>query len=251
MGRACRVHLPRAFVHVTQKCHNSALLLMDDADKALYLELLQEVARELSYDIISYCLQDTHPHQVLCTPAEVVGHTLSEFMFRLNNRFSHRFNVRHERTGTVWNGRYKATGWLPLTSWLVLEVLLWYVEGNTARRRVHPVGPRDWSWCSLHWVLRGEPGPVETRLAFYLNKIYGARGQPDPIGTFERLVEEAKPDWAARTRNTTWLWLNREESREIRRAVSPDAWAALSGVRRNWKTEVERYSLALLPLLET
>ena len=251
MGRARRVHLPNAFVHVTQKCHNSAMLLLDEADKALYLEILQQVALELSYEVISYNLQDTHPHEVLRTPPQVVGHTLSEFMFRLNNRFSHRFNARHGRTGTVWNGRYHASGWLPVTSWLVLEVLLWYVEGNTARRRVHPVRPRDWPWCSLYWLLRGARGPVETHLAKYLAKISQARGQPDPVAAFERLIDEAKPDWAARVRGTTWLWLNREESRKIRQAVPAEEWSALAGTRRSWKTEVERYSLALLPLLTT
>jgi putative transposase len=53
----------------------------------------------------AYVLMDNHVH-LLLTPPEA-GLT-SRLMQKLGRRYVGRFNARHDRTGTLWEGRYKA-----------------------------------------------------------------------------------------------------------------------------------------------
>lgn len=249
MGRPRRIHIPNSFVHVTQKCHNAAMLLFRDVDKALYLSILKREAEKLGYQVISFCIQDNHIHIILLTPAEIEEHTLSEFMHRVNTIFGHQFNQKYGRVGTFWAARYHASGWLSIRRLLLLEVLLWYVEGNTWRRMTNQVAPESWPWCGAYYLFNGIAAPVDLKLGEYVAKIYRARGRADPVEEFRQLLSEERPDWRKRAVRLPLLRLDKTENKVVRREQR-DMAVRMQGERvRSWKREVERYSLALQPIL--
>lgn len=247
MGRRRRLHIPNAIVHITLKCHDSAMLLLDEADKELYLAILDETAREMDYGVVSFCLQDNHLHHILETPPDIEGHTLSEFMFRVLNRFSHRFNQRHWRTGTVWNGRFRDTAWMSRNQLLALEILLWYVEANTWRRRVRPVPPWEWPWCSAYRLFHGRTDQPATRLQDYVNRLYRARG--DPLDEFRKLLSLQRPDWSKRARQSRFINLDRRTELAVQHDLKHLNESIQTANQRSWKLEVARYSMLAQPIL--
>lgn len=55
-------------------------------------------------DIHAFCLMGNHYHLLV---SEVTEGGISLFMQKLNMGYSKYFNERHERTGTLWEGKYK------------------------------------------------------------------------------------------------------------------------------------------------
>lgn len=246
MGRHRRVHIPDAFVHVSQRCHNGAMLLLDDPDKDRYLTILAQVAEHMHYEIVSFCLQDNHFHFVLKTPPLIENHTLAQFMHAVNNRFSHQYNLIHFRSGTVWNARYHASGWLSCRQVAILLVLLWYVEGNTARRHVKPVVPRQWKWCSAYYLFNGRRPPCHITLSRYLPRLFGPECR-DPVAEFDRLLAVQRPDWHRLARHAPFLALDRPQTVRLRHNLRTVAETVHNHHLRSWKREVEHYSILLQP----
>ena len=252
MARRRRFHLPDAIVHVCHRCNHGEALLADPKIKELFLEVLQEAAARFDYEVLYFSVQDTHPHLLLRTPPEIEGHTLSAFMHWLDMVFGHRLNALRGWQGTTWQGPYVATGWLSRRRLWVLELLLWYLATNPARRKVNAVNAADYRWGSLYWLVRGSAGPVRTTLGEWLARIYGPRGRADPVAAFRELSEQvARPNWLARVRELARRglpWLGEAAERSARPAARAVAAEAGRLNLRSWLREVEAYSRLLQPV---
>lgn len=55
-------------------------------------------------EIIAYCIMPTHIHLVF---KQVEDNGISKYMARLLNSYSRYFNIRHQRKGPLWEGRFK------------------------------------------------------------------------------------------------------------------------------------------------
>ena len=93
-------------------------------------------------DVIAYCFMPTHIHLVLKEMAEG-GTTI--FMSRILNSYSRYFNIKHNRRGPLWEGRYKKV--LVTTDEQLLH-LTRYVHLNPATAYLVDV-PSDWPFSSL------------------------------------------------------------------------------------------------------
>jgi putative transposase len=60
--------------------------------------------KEKLVEIIAYCIMPTHLHLVL---KQLEDNGISIFMNRILNSYSHYFNIKHERKGPLWEGRFK------------------------------------------------------------------------------------------------------------------------------------------------
>lgn len=54
--------------------------------------------------IHAFCLMDNHYHLLL---SEISEEGIAKFMHKLNKSYSRYFNIRHQRVGTLWQGKYK------------------------------------------------------------------------------------------------------------------------------------------------
>lgn len=61
-------------------------------------------ARNLLVDIHSFCLMNNHYHLLV---SERVENGISLFMKKLNMGYTKYFNERHDRSGALWQGKYK------------------------------------------------------------------------------------------------------------------------------------------------
>lgn len=115
---------------VCQSGHNRQPVFLAPEDQRLYLDALREVARVHGVAIHAYALLATECW-LLATPQAVEG--LGRMMQALGRRYVTAFNRRYARTGTLWEGRYRAT---------VIESEPWFrrcmvfVEGAPAREQL-------------------------------------------------------------------------------------------------------------------
>jgi putative transposase len=140
MARLPRFVLPDYPQHVIQRGNNAQSVLFDEADYWFLWECLGAGATKFHCDIHAYVLMPTHLHLVATPHAEDSIGKMMQYVGRYYVRY---FNQRYDRTGTLWDGRYRATLLNPRQ---YLNTCARYVEDNPVRAGlVTEAGAYDWS----------------------------------------------------------------------------------------------------------
>lgn len=146
--------LPRYFVkgqplHVIQRGNNRERIFAIEDDYRFYLECLHEATQRQRLAIHAYVLMTNHVH-LLATPATETS--LPKTLQSVGRRYVQYFNYTYGRTGTLWEGRYRAT--LVDTKRYLLTCMR-YIELNPVRARM--VGhPREYPWSSYRTHAYGQ-----------------------------------------------------------------------------------------------
>lgn len=135
MARLARVVAADVPHHVTQRGNARQYLLVCDADRRVYLNLLREDMESCKVSLIGYCLMSNHVH-LLVVPMEVEG--LARTLKRTHGRYASYWNAVHNSSGHVWQGRYYSC---PLDETHLWEALR-YTELNPVRAGMAS-NPRD------------------------------------------------------------------------------------------------------------
>ena len=103
--------LPRLTVagyphHVIQRGNNRQPIVRSDRDRAFLLELIEDYAKQNAVAIHAYVLMDNHFH-LLATPSTAEG--LPLMMQAVGRRYVRFYNGWYQRTGALWEGRYRST----------------------------------------------------------------------------------------------------------------------------------------------
>ena len=106
MPRKSRFFLPNIPVHAIQRGNNRQAIFFDEADYRLYLGWLKAAAEKYSCQIHAYVLMTNHVH-ILITPAH--RDSLSRLFQYVGRYYVSYVNNTYGRTGTLWEGRYKAS----------------------------------------------------------------------------------------------------------------------------------------------
>ena len=152
MARLPRFDLPGMPQHIVQRGNNRLPCFLDDADRARYRQLLREALLATGCQLHAYVLMDNHVH-LLATPPEAGD--IARMMQKLGRQYVGQFNARHRRTGTLWEGRYKAC--LVDSADYLLRCVR-YIDLNPVRARMtdDPVA-FAWSGCAALCGLREDP----------------------------------------------------------------------------------------------
>ena len=105
MARLPRFDLAGVPQHVVQRGNNRLPCFLDDEDRQRYLQCLRQALLRFGCRLHAYVLMSNHVH-LLLTPDEAGG--VSRLMHTFARNYVGSFNGRHGRTGTLWEGRYKA-----------------------------------------------------------------------------------------------------------------------------------------------
>lgn len=92
--------------HVVQRGNDRQAAFFADGDFRLYRHYLAEAADEHDCDVHAYCLMTNHVH-LLVTP-QTPG-AIPKLMQALGRRYVYHINRTYARSGTLWEGRYRAT----------------------------------------------------------------------------------------------------------------------------------------------
>ncbi len=141
MARLPRIDLAGIPQHIVQRGNNRLPCFLDDSDRRRYLTLLREALLATGVDLHAYVLMDNHVH-LLATPPQTGD--IGRMMQKLGRQYVGLFNARHGRSGTLWEGRYKAC--LVDSEQYVLACYR-YIELNPVRARLVD-DPAAWRWSS-------------------------------------------------------------------------------------------------------
>ncbi len=101
-----RFVIPDQPQHVIVRGNNRDPIFLDDEDHQFYLEKLKQACEKHQCALHAYVLMTNHVH-LLITPHTEQG--LSKVMQMIGRYYVQYFNHSYQRTGTLWEGRYKAT----------------------------------------------------------------------------------------------------------------------------------------------
>lgn len=103
MPRKRRLKFEGAFYHVFNRGVEKRPIVFDDRDRKTFLALLAKTIEEFQLRLFAYCLMDNHFHLFLQTPLP----NLDQAMHLLLGQHAQYINLRHNRVGPLFQGRYK------------------------------------------------------------------------------------------------------------------------------------------------
>lgn len=161
MARLPRYALAHQPQHVIQRGNDRQAIFCADADYRFFLEKLRAAAEKHGCAIHAYVLMTNHVH-LLVTPHEVNG--IGRMMQMLGRYYVQYFNYTYRRTGTLWEGRYRAT--LIDTEQYLLTCMR-YIELNPVRAHNMTAHPSEYPWSSYRSNALGEQNALLTPHAEY------------------------------------------------------------------------------------
>ena len=129
--------------------NNRAEIFCTDAVYSFYLEKLKLSCDKHECSVHSYVLMTNHVH-LLITPH--LEQSLGKAMQILGRYYVQYYNYCYRRTGTLWEGRYKAT---LIDSEAYLLTSMRYIELNPVRASM-VIGQADYPWSSYHYNALGK-----------------------------------------------------------------------------------------------
>ena len=160
MARLPRFSLPGVPQHVIQRGNNRQACFAAEEDRRFYLGCMCDASKRYGCAVHAYVLMTNHVH-VLVTPGEAGA--VSGFMQHIGRRYVQYFNFQYRRSGTLWEGRYKAS---LVDAERYLLTCYRYIELNPVRAAManDPAAYRWSSHCRNAW---GEPDPAITSHPLY------------------------------------------------------------------------------------
>lgn len=155
MPRRLRLRLPHIPVHAIQRGNNHSDCFRRDRDNECYLEYLAVELKTHHVALHAYVLMTNHIH-LLMTPTNDTG--IERVMKSLSQRYARYVNQRYQRSGTLWEGRYRSC---LVDAEDYLLTCHRYIENNPVRAGMvsHPGAYR---WSSYHCNAEGAPDPLVT-----------------------------------------------------------------------------------------
>lgn len=168
---------------VVARGNNGGRIFFDDADFESYLTTLRELVRERHVQIFAFCLMKNEL-RLVATPQRL---PLAQVIQRLHTSHVRRMNQRHQRTGHLFEGRFRSVV-IPQERVLdaVRWVHLWPVRSGRVRR------PETYPWSSHRAYVGGDEwGDVVDALT-----LIGTQGPTLPMAqrSFARFVEAGALD---------------------------------------------------------
>ena len=141
MARQPRLALPGYPHHVIQRGNNRQPIVLDEADRRMLYSLWLEESQRHKVAVNAYVLLDNHFHMLLTPPSD---EAMSLMMQSVGRTYVRYFNKRHNRSGTLWEGRYKSS---LIDSEGYLLTCMAYIDLNPVRAGLAE-SAEDFNWSS-------------------------------------------------------------------------------------------------------
>lgn len=160
MARLPRLCLPGIPQHIIQRGTNRQPCFASEDDFSAYAYWLEECSKESGVAVHAWVFMTNHVH-LLVTPETATG--VSRMMQTLGRQYVRYFNNTYQRTGTLWEGRFKSCVVDTEHYFLVCQR---YIELNPVRAGIVPA-PEDYVWSSYKANGLGIPTKLRTPHSVY------------------------------------------------------------------------------------
>jgi REP element-mobilizing transposase RayT len=159
MSRSLRVEVEGGWYLVISRGIERREIFRDDADRRDFLARLFALTESHEIRLHAYCLMKNHFHLQVETPKP----NLTEAMQRLLSGYVVRFNLRHRRSGPLFQGRYRA-------------ILAGEHESRSSLRATHESSPLSTQHQSTNVVLK--PSRLQKEFEETWEALRDRRGHP-------------------------------------------------------------------------
>jgi len=146
--------------HIIIRGNNREPVFTSDEDYRFFLDKLTDAAKKHQCDIHAYVLMTNHIH-LLATPHKTDG--ISKMMQMLGRYYVQYFNYTYKRSGTLWEGRYKAS---LIDSDAYALLCYRYIELNPVRANMVQ-HPSEYPWSSYRVNALGQYDALVTPHTMY------------------------------------------------------------------------------------
>ncbi len=221
--------------HVIVRGNNRSEIFCCDTDYHFYLEKLQAACKKHGCQIHAYVLMTNHVH-LLMTPLFEVS--LGKTLQMLGRYYVQYFNYYYRRTGTLWEGRYKAT---LIDSESYLLTCMRYIELNPVRAGM-TTDPADYPWSSYRCNALGQADDLVTpHSEFHRLGADSSERQATYRSLFNQALSESQINEIRDATNKAWvLGSSRFKERiqsQLARRIEP---AARGGDRKSDQFRINR-----------
>ena len=144
MARKPRIEIA-GYYHIVNRGVEQRVVFEEASDYEYFEEIMCLYAKSFGIAIHNYCLMSNHYHLLI----EIVRPNLSKFMRQLNMNYAIYFNKKYNRSGHLWQGRFKS--WY-VTNEAYLYTLMRYIEQNPLKAgMVKEIA--DYPYSSYHYFL--------------------------------------------------------------------------------------------------
>jgi putative transposase len=207
MARPLRIQVADGWHHVTARGMDRKAVFRDDADRAHFLQLLEDMVGRYRVGLHAYVLMDNHYHLLIQTP-QANG---SAAMQWLNVSYSVWFNRRHRRCGPLFQGRFKSIPVEAEGTWALQASLYLHLNPVRVRRlalgkeqrraegrgvvapgdevvraRLQALRRHRWSSYGAYAGYRSKPGWLECEALWARSQRVGL----DARGSYRQWIEE-------------------------------------------------------------
>ena len=158
MARPLRIEFSGAFYHVTSRGNERKPVFKSKRDRERFISYLASATERYGAVVHVYCLMDNHYHLFLETPRG----NLSQIMHHINGAYTTYFNLKRDRSGHLFQGRYRAI--LVDADEYAVE-LSRYIHMNPVRAGI-ALNPEEYKWSSCQYYTGKikSPGWLEENL---------------------------------------------------------------------------------------
>jgi len=142
MPRLPRFFVPPAPLHVIQRGNDRQPIFLESEDVGRFRNHLRDATWRHAVAVHAYVLMTNHVH-LLMTPHDSTG--VPQTMQAIGRAYVQWFNRRYRRTGTLWEGRYKAA---VVDDERYFLTCMRYIELNPVRARMVD-NPAAYRWSSF------------------------------------------------------------------------------------------------------
>ncbi len=213
MARLPRIVLPGQPHHLIQRGNNRSAIFFQQRDYQLFLDCLHASSQRYQCRIHAYVLMTNHLH-LLVSPNTEDG--LAKLMQSVGQRYVQYINRSYQRTGTLWEGRYRAV--LIDTERYVLSCYR-YIECNPVRAKM-VVHAADYRWSSYRHHAEGKTDALIHDHALYRGL---GKTKTDRCSAYRTLCEQVLDAGTLQSlreaTNTGWVLGNEPFKAEVEGAL--------------------------------
>lgn len=140
MPRQARDKSKTGIYHIMLRGINKQEIFHDDGDRVKFINILKRNKRQSQIKVFGWCLMENHIHLLLGEGKE----DISISMKRIGIGFAWYFNCKYQRTGHLFQDRYRSE---KVETDEYLLTVIRYIHQNPVKARLVR-SPKDWQWSS-------------------------------------------------------------------------------------------------------
>ena len=184
MARLARYIIPNQPQHIIQRGNNRQIIFVADADYQFFRDALIEASIKHGLAVHAYVWMTNHFH-LLATP-QFEG-SIAKVFQSVGRKYVQYFNYKYKRSGTLWEGRYRAT--VVDTEQYLLKVMC-YIELNPVRANMS-AHPSDYPWSSYALNAEGKSGVIDDWLVPHGEYLRLGKNETERLTAYQALFKVA------------------------------------------------------------